>query len=266
MPELKTPSVPALERAIQVLELLARARNGSTLPEIAKKLNLPKSSVHCILITLERHGYLHRSEKTARYLLGFRLFAIGNLALGGLNIREVATPILRSLAESTGLTVHLAILERHEAVLIDKIEPPGAAKLATWLGKRMDLHCTGVGKALISHLNDEELAGLVRDRGLARHNENSILSLRKLRDDLAGVRKLGYAVDDEEDEIGLRCIGVPIFANQAAPLAAISIAGTTTQINAENLNCLATKLKNAASAISTALGQLHSVGFRAIEA
>src|SRR5512133_2205804 len=125
MPDLKTPSVPALERALAILELLAASRAGVTLPEVAEKLRLPKSSVHCLLLTLERHGYLHRNEKTNRFLFGAKLFSLGNMALSGLELREVAAPFLRALMESTHLTAHLAILERHEAVLIDKAEPPG---------------------------------------------------------------------------------------------------------------------------------------------
>ena len=201
MPELKTPSVPALERALEILELLAVSRSGVALPEISTQLHLPRSSVHCLLITLERRGYLHRNERTNRYLFGSKLFSLANMALNGLELHELAAPFLHELMERTRMTVHMAILERHEAVLIDKVEPPGTFKLATWLGKRMDVHCTGVGKAMIAYLPDEELVKLAREHGLPRHNDNTIGSLRKLRDELVKTRRLGYSTDDEEDEI-----------------------------------------------------------------
>jgi DNA-binding IclR family transcriptional regulator len=254
MPQLKTPSVPALERALAILELLAASRAGLTLPEIAKELRLPKSSVHCLLVTLERHRYLHRNERTNRYLFGSKLFSLGNMTLAGLELRETAAPLLRTLMERTRLTVHLAILERHEAVLIDKVEPPGIFKLATWLGKRMDVHCTGVGKALIAHLPEEDLNVLVREQGLPRHNDNSLVSVRKLKEELARIRQLGYSTDDEEDEVGLRCIGAPIFDHSGKVAAAISISGTTSQIREDNSSALALELKKTAAAVSGMLG------------
>ena len=136
----KTPSVPSLERALVILELLATSRAGLTLPEIATELRLPKSSVHCLLVTLERHRYLHRNDRTSRYMFGSKLFSLGNMSLNGLRVRQVAGPHMRSLTERTGLTTHLGVLERYEAVLMEKVDPPGVFKIATWLGKRMDLH------------------------------------------------------------------------------------------------------------------------------
>ena len=252
MPDLKTPSVPALERALAILELLADSRSGLTLPEIAQRLDLPKSSVHCLLVTLERHRYLHRRERTNRYRFASRLFSLGNRALSGLELREVAAPRMRELAEATHLTVHLAILERHEAVLIEKAEPPGLSKLATWLGKRMEVHCTGVGKALIAHLSEPELDRLVGEQGLPRHNDNTVVSLRKLKQQLAQVRRLGYSTDDEEDEIGFRCVGCPIFDSTRQVAAAISVSGATAQIREDNSPGLTQALLRTASSISAA--------------
>ncbi|MEO7145737.1 MAG: IclR family transcriptional regulator [Bryobacteraceae bacterium] len=254
MAQLKTPSVPALERALSILELLARSSNGLSLPELARRLKLPKSSVHCLLLTLERRKYLQRNDNTHRYLFGNRLFGLANMALSGTGLRERAAPFLRALMERTGLTVHAAILERNEAVLVAKAEPAGIFRLATWIGKRMDAHCTGVGKALIAYLPDSELSLLIAERGLPRHNDNTISSVRKLKEELARVRKLGYSTEDEEDEVGLRCIGAPVFDRAGSLAAAISVAGTTSQISVENMGALARQLKQAADAISSALG------------
>src|SRR3954469_9986455 len=249
---MKTPSVPALERAFGILDLVATSSAGLTLPDLAAALNLPKSSVHSLLITLERHQYLHRNDTTGRYLFGSKLFSLANMSLSGFQVRELAAPHMRGLMERTGLTVHLAVLEHYEAVLVEKVEPPGTFKLATWLGKRMDVHCTGVGKALIAHLPEEELAALVRERGLPRHNDNSIVSLRKLKDDLARARQLGYAIDDEEDEIGHRCIGGTIFNEAGLVAAAVSISGTTLQVREDNSQALARDVKQTADTVTRA--------------
>ncbi len=250
---MKTPSVPALERGLAILELLASSRAGLTLPEIARELHLPKSSVHCLLITLERHRYLHRNDRTSRYLFGSMLFSLGNMSLNGLQLRQISVPHMRWLTERTGLTTHLGVLERHEAVLMEKVEPPGVFKLATWLGKRMDLHCTSVGKALIGYLPEEDLARLMRETGMPRHNDNTIRSLRKLTEDLARSRRVGYFVDDEEDEIGYRCIGVPVVNDRGQTLAATSISGSTVQVREDNTSALAAEVKRTAEAITRSL-------------
>lgn len=256
----KTPSVPALERGLAVMELIAGSRSGLTLPEIAKELRLPKSSVHCILLTLERTQYLQRNDRTSRYTFGSRLFSLGNLSLSGLQVRQVAAPHMHTLTERTKLTSHLAILERNEAVLVEKVEPPGVYKLATWLGKRMDLHCTSLGKALLSQMNEDQIGRVVRETGLPRHNDNSIASLRRLKDELTRARQLGYSVDDEEDEVGYRCIGAPIFDETGQVVAAMSISGTTMEVREDNSRVLATDVVRAAEATTRALLERGGAG------
>lgn len=253
----KTPSVPALEHAIDALELLASSRAGLTLSEVARRLGIPKSSAHCLLLTLERRGYLHRNERS-RFLFGLKLFGLANMALSGLELREKAAPFLRSLMVRTRLTVHMAILERNEAVLIEKVEPVGICRLATWLGKRMDVHCTALGKALIAWLPEEEIDAILRDHGLPRHNENTICSGRRLKDDLARTRQRGYAVDDEEDELGARCIGAAVLDGGSHAVGAVSISGTVEEISNENVTFLAERLAEAVALISAALGKESS--------
>lgn len=260
--KLKTPTVPALERGLALLELLATSKSGLTLPELTRRLELPKSSTHCLLVTLERLGYLRRNEKTGRYLFGLKLFSLANLALSGLDLREQAAPYLRALMERTRFTVHMAILEQGEAVLVEKVEAPGLLKLASWVGKRMEVHCTGLGKALLAHLPEAELDRLIREHGLPRYNENTIRSARRLKENLTLARQQGYTLDDEEEELGFRCLGAPLRDHTGSVVAAISVAGTTAQITPENLPALAREVKKTAAAISLALG-FHPDGARA---
>jgi DNA-binding IclR family transcriptional regulator len=252
MASIKTKSVPSLERALLVLERLAASSNGLSLSELTRNLGLPRSSTHCLLITLERMGYLLRNEQSGRYMFGMKLFSLANMTISGLNLRKQALPHLRALRGATGLTVHLAILEQNEAVIVEKIESLHQLRLGTWVGKRMGVHCTAAGKALISHWTEEEIDRLIK-HGLPRYNENTIISSRKLKNDLAKVRDLGYSVDDEEDTIGSRCIGAPIFDHTQRVVAAISVAGYTVQINSETFYTLADKVKKAAAAVSEQL-------------
>ncbi len=209
--------------------------------------------MHCILVTLERCGYVRRNERTSRYTLALKLFSLANSALNGVELRDRAAPFLRSLVERTHLAVHMAILEGSEPILIERVEPAGVIRLATWIGKRMDVHCTAVGKVLASTLPEEELTELVRKRPLIRHNDNTIVSLKKLREDFQRVCARGYAVDDEEEEIGMRCIGCPVFDANGKTIAAISVTGTTDQITLENLPELSAALRSTASALGEAL-------------
>jgi DNA-binding IclR family transcriptional regulator len=250
----KTQSVPAADRILTILEMVGHSKRGLRLAEVAEQANMPRSSAHCLLLTLERRGYLHRHEKSGRYMFGLKLFSLASYAISGLEVRELAAPHLAVLMQQTGMTVHMAIMEQHEPVLVSKVDPPGIVRLATWTGKRMDFHCTSVGKAIAAFLPEEKLDELISVRGLPRHNENTVVSGRKLKQQLAQVRKCGYALDDEEEEIGLRCIGVPVFNHEGRVVAAISISGTTGQIHADNVTVLADRAKSAAAAISAALG------------
>jgi DNA-binding IclR family transcriptional regulator len=250
---IKTRSVPALSRALTMLELIAASRNGIALPDIARKLRIPKSTTHCILLTLLRQGYVTRSTRTRRYVFSSKLLQLANQAMDGLRLQEAAAPILRQMSLQTGFSVHMAILEGNEAVLIAKVDPPGAAPLSTWMGRRMELHCTGVGKVLLSSLPHDELRSLLARRVFSRHNENTITSMRRLLKETEAIRSNGYALDDEEDEVGYRCIGVPVLDEQGATVAAISVAGSVNQVSNDNFRQLISVLKRASDAITSAL-------------
>jgi DNA-binding IclR family transcriptional regulator len=252
-------TVPAIDRALNVLELLAQSRKGFTISEISRRLELPKSSVHLIMNTLEKRGYLKKNQQTGKYRFGMKFISLSRSSIEGLELRAEARPYLEALMRQTLLTVHMVILEHDEAVIIEKVEPPGLLQLATWVGRRMDVHCTGAGKALIAFISDDELDRRIKSRGLARHNKRTICSFRNLKAELIRVRECGYAFDDEEDEIGLRCIGAPVFGFNDEVLAAISIAGTTTQMSDDKVLKLAEQVKQAAASISAHLGNSKAI-------
>jgi DNA-binding IclR family transcriptional regulator len=175
---------------------------------------------------------------------------MANSAISSLGLRQHTAPYLSGLRMRTGLTVHLAILEQNEAVLIGKQETSRGARLATWVGKRMDFHCTAVGKAILAFLPEAGVDAVFHKHGLARHNENTIATTRRMHEELERVVKVGYALDNEETELGVRCLGIPIFGPQARPLAAISIAGATSEISLDDLPHLSSELRQTATAIS----------------
>jgi DNA-binding IclR family transcriptional regulator len=246
--------VPALERALAILEMIAQSRSGLTLSQITRGLELPKSSIYCLLLTFERLGYLDRSETSGRYVCGAKLGSIARTAIEGFVLREKAAPLLRELGQRIGLTVHMAILRSSQATIIAKITPQTGARMASWVGKRVDVHCTSLGKCLIAYLSDEELKSVIRGHGLLRNNENTIVSLSRLKREIAQTRQSGYSIDDEEEEIGMRCIGVPVFDAEGRVAAALSMSGTTAQIDLARCKELAAALKSTATALSRIVG------------
>lgn len=248
----KTKSVPAIEKAMVILEELATSQSGLSLSELTRNLSLPKSSTFGLLLTLERLGYLHRNENTGRYMFGMKIFTLANMAMNGLNLRKVASPYMRELMKKTKLTVHMTIQEQNEAVIIEKVEATYTPKVETWVGKRMGIHCTAAGKALISNWDENDINRLIT-HGLPRYNENTIVSPKKLREELASVRQHGYSLDVEEETIGSRCIGAPIHNQTGRIVAALSVAGYKQQIQNDTLPLLISYVKETANEISQEL-------------
>ncbi|HLA95146.1 MAG TPA: IclR family transcriptional regulator [Pyrinomonadaceae bacterium] len=248
----RTKSVPAIEKGMLILEKLATSHNGLGLAELTRELALPKSSTYGLLLTLERLGYLHRNESTGRYMFGMKILSLANMAMNGLNLRKISTPHIRSLMNKTKLTVHLSIQEQNEVVIIEKADSPYTPKVETWVGKRMGIHCTAAGKALLSDWPEELLDRLVR-HGLPRYNDNTIISPKKLKKELDQVRKQGFSVDDEEETIGSRCIGAPIRDTGGQIVGAVSVAGYKQQIHQDTFQTLVKTVQETADAITNDL-------------
>src|SRR6267154_1040583 len=162
----------AVERALNILEAAAERREGLTNSEISHKLAIPKSSASYILRTLERRGYLRRDRATGRYHLGLKILSLGGDARANLDLAEVALPFMQALEERIHLTVHLAVLDQGEAVYIEKVEAPGFFKVNTWVGRRMYLHSTSVGKCLLAWLPKQEIETMVKPGLEKKDTEN----------------------------------------------------------------------------------------------
>ena len=252
-PKQESPSV-AVERALAMLEAVAQEPEGLSNAEISRKLQIPKSSASYILRTLETRGYLHRDGDSGRYRVGLKILSLSRGALSGIDVREVALPIMRHLVEKTKLTCHLAILDGADAVYIEKVEPEGFIKMDTWVGRRMRVHATSVGKALVAHIQQERLEKILAEAGMEKRTSKTITTLPRLLKDLEKVRTQGYAVDDEENNMGARCVGAPVFNQQGAIEAAVGLSGTTMQVNAQTMPRILESLKDAARHVSMQLG------------
>jgi DNA-binding IclR family transcriptional regulator len=254
MPQLSDSPSVAVERALAMLESVAQEPEGLSNADISRNLKIPKSSASYILRTLEKQGYLNRDAGSGKYRVGLKVLSLSRGALSGLDVREVALPIMRRLMEQTNLTCHLAILDGPDAVYIEKVEPEGFIKMDTWVGRRMRVHATSVGKALVAHIPQERLEKILRERGMEKRTPKTITTLPRLLKELDKVRQQNYAVDDEENNLGARCVGAPVFNQSGSIEASLGLSGTINQVNAQTMPRILEALKDAARHVSMQLG------------
>src|SRR6185369_12166997 len=170
--EKETPGT-AVERALGILEAVAARSGGMSNADLSRRLEIPKSSASYILRALEKHGYVRRDDG-GKYRLGMKVLSLSRNALTGLDVREVALPLMRELVNRSHLTVHLAILDGDEAVYIEKVDSPGFIKMDTWVGKRMEIHTTAVGKVLLAWMPATEVVALLKGHSFKRRTPKTI--------------------------------------------------------------------------------------------
>ena len=260
MPVSDSSPATAVERALNILEATAHRRDGLTNSEISRKLGIPKSSASYILRTLERRGYLRRHAESGRYRLGLKILSLGGDAQANLDIADVALPFMRALEEKIHMTVHLAVLDQGEAVYIEKVEAPGFFKVNTWVGRRMFLHSTSVGKCLLAWLPKQEAETIVKQQGLKKRTPKTITTMTRLFADLERVKDEGHAVDDQENSLGARCLGSPVFDVAGNVIAALGASGTLTQVDETSMPRLAEAVKETARRISRQLQRSGAAG------
>lgn len=252
--------VQTLERASFILDILGQSPQGISIKDLSEKMLLPKGTTHRLLSSLSYFGYVRQDRNTKNYFLGFKLVELGNMLLGQLDLRKEAEPFLRNLAQRTKETVHLVILDGNEIVYLDKLETEphaGGLRMASRVGSRNPAHSCAVGKALMAYLPEEALARMVEEKGLSRRTENTITDFNQLKDHMRLVRKQGYAVDDEENERGIRCVGAPVFDEAGKAVAAISVSGPAFRVTKKSVQ---ENLKK--EVMETALRISQRLGFR----
>ncbi len=258
-PRRKKYQVPALKRAFAILDSLNHTSFGLTVQEVSQQDKIPYSTAFYLLETMRECGYAERSEDSKKYRLGHKAlsFRESNAARYLLDLRTIARPLMEELTELTGLTTHLAILERDEAVYIEKVEPNGFIRLYTWIGKRNSLHCTAVGKALLMYLTEDDVKRICQPNTMIRRTERTITSLDALLADLRQSAERGYAIDDVEDEPEGRGIAAPVYNDQGKVVASIGVAGGLSQIEFGRTDAIGKVVRNYARQVSERLG--HSL-------
>jgi IclR family KDG regulon transcriptional repressor len=250
--------VQSIERVAKILELVGQNSQGMGIRDLSSVLKLPKGTVHRLLSSLAYMGYIRQDAATKNYFLGFKLLELGNLVTTQLDIVKIAKPRLKNLAEKSGETVHMATLENNEIVYIDKLETEqntGSLKMASRVGSRNPAYSCAVGKMLLAFSPQDVLKRIIQETTFAKRTSNTITDPDQLMEHLKIVKNQGYAIDDEENELGIRCVAAPVLDADGKPVSAVSISGPAFRVTKRLVqDILKKEVKSAASEISHLLG------------
>lgn len=243
----------SVANAVRLIKAFSDADYEIGISSLAKQLGLAKSTVHRLATTLIDAGVLEQNAETDRYRLGLVVFELGSLVRRKMDFYNEAKPYLMTLRDKTAETVHLAILDHSRILYIHCLESPQAIRMSSGVGVRKPVHCTGAGKALLAFQAPEVVEQAVV-LGLEAFTPKTITDPAALRRDLATVRARGCAIDDEESEIGLRCIAAPVRDNYGNVIAAASVSGPAQRLTKKTLLSFTPAVVGAADAISRRLG------------
>jgi IclR family acetate operon transcriptional repressor len=248
MPAKPAGGVQSVERAFDLLELIARAGGEVALTELAAETPLPLPTIHRLLRTLVGIGYV-RQLPNRRYALGPRLIRLGEVA--NRQLGALAMPLLKDLVANLGETANMAVLDGDMVTYLAQVPSPHAMRMFTEVGRQANLHDSGVGKAILSVMDDERVTRLVKQAGMPTPTPKSISTLEDLFADLTRIRKDGYAVDDEEQETGVRCFAMAV-PGAPTPMA-LSISGPVSRVDDDFRDRAVPELRKATDAIAAAL-------------
>lgn len=246
--------IAAVDKSLDILEYLGQERREFGLPDLSRALSIPKATLFRYLVTLEGRGYVRRNRDGDRFSLGLKVLELSNHLLSAMTLHEVALPHMRELQRRFRETVNLAVLEDCEIVYIEILESPQTFKMSSHVGGREIPHATSLGKAMLAFLPHEDVEHIVARTGFPERTNRTISSLPQFQDELEEIRRRGYAVDNEENEEGARCVGVPIFDYRGNVAAAMSISGPALRSSAGQIEEMSSALLEASAQISQSVG------------
>lgn len=246
--------VKSVGRAARLLIALADAGTEVALTDLSQTLDLPTSTVHRLASTLIAYRLVEQNIVTGKYRLGLEALHLGNAVLQQLDFRQEAKPLMDRLAELTGETVNLSVLDGDEVVYIEKAEGSSSLRMLSRIGHRAPVHCTGVGKVLLSEMALDEVRDILRRSGMPALTPNTIVTFDCFLRELEFVRVNGYALDNEECEAGASCVAAPIRNHVGKIVAGVSISGPTVRFGADRLPELIDLVLETAHEVSRKLG------------
>ena len=249
--------VQSLGRALDLVEMVsARGKDGARLTDLARELNMSKAAVYALLQTLLARGYLSDFSEGAnrRYRLGLALARLGDMAVANISLADVAMPELRKLTADLGMTSRLAILDEGYAVVVGRVDAPGSIRFDAALGRREMPHCSAVGKALLSALPPGDAQRILERGELQKRTSRTVTGVPQLMKELALSQERGYAIDDEEDNEGVACVGSCVFDRSGSAAGAISVTGLKPRDWRTRIDALGERVRQCAGSVSRQLG------------
>jgi IclR family transcriptional regulator, KDG regulon repressor len=250
--ERETAGIRVLHKTLDVLEIVKSRDSGYTLADLTRAVELPKATVYRIVSTLEKRGYLDRGQNGG-YRLARKMFDMQRQDSMETILSRAAQPFLQRLVDAYKETVNLGILNAGEVVVINTVESPLGVRMSSKIGNRRHLHSTAIGKCFLAGLPDKDLLRLVRVKGMPRLTPNTLVTKADLMAEIERVRKQGYAIDNEENEMDGRCIGAPVYGPDGRVLGAVSISSPLFRMDINRARSLAPELKSVCAQISQAV-------------
>lgn len=259
--DLKSASGPvqSIDRVFDIIEILAAAPSGLLLCDVAASSGLHVSTAHRLLASLIDRGYARKDHSSGKYCLTLRFFEVGCKVSGAMDLLSLARPLLDALSDFSQEAVHLVKRDGAEVVYLYKAVPVQMLiRMASYVGGRNPLYCTGVGKCILAHLPEREVEEIWAASDVHSITENTIVDINTLKKQLCEVRQTGYAIDNEENEKEVFCIAAPIFDWQGQPIAAVSVSAPLSRMTDDAQSKILPKLLETTSEISSQLGYCPS--------
>lgn len=246
-------AVQSLDRALRLVAAIAET-DGMTLTALAEGVGLPPSTVHRLLATLAAHGFVETNDDDRTWAIGVEAFRVGQAFPRRLKPAAAARPVMRELMEATGETANIGIFEGGDVVFIGQVESQEPIRAFFRSGERRAAHASGIGKALLATQSADRVARHLRGRVLERYTPATITEPERLRAELEAIRACGYAVDDEERSVGMRCIAAAIFDENGEAVAGLSISGPSQRVTPDRIATLGPAVAAAAARVTRAIG------------
>lgn len=241
----------SIDRLLDIIEYFTPDNRETGVSEIGRQLGLHKSTVHRLLTCLEDRGFVDKNEDNSKYRLSSKFIGLGFMVLDNMEIKKEVNGEMEELAHKTHKTVHLSVKSGNEAMYLHKVENPNNVIRYSRVGKNLPMYCTAMGKVILSGFSEKDLRKYLETVKFQRFTDNTILNKEKLIQEIEKVRKKGYGIDNEELEIGLKCVAVPVLNNRGDIVAAISASGVTQSM--EEMQLLIQDLRVTADIISPSL-------------
>lgn len=240
-----------------ILACFSTVHRHLSLAQIAAMSGFPRPTAHRMLSAMKEIGFIEQDVRTGSYGLGIRLFELGNLALANMDLLREAKPFIDKLCKVSGESAHLGVFNGFEVVVVEREEPSARQSGGTRPSEASPAHCTGVGKALLAFQRPEVVEQVI-DAGLKAYTKTTISSASELRKELAAIRKRGYAIDNAEHQVWVRCLAAPIRNSSGNVFASVSVTGPADRMTDSKIASLAPLVVQTADAISRQIGYEHA--------